>query len=154
MFPACQHPSPFKKECSEPIKWKCRQTSYDRHPVCGHEVQRKCWQRPIEVVCQHRPCPKNDRDCGHLCVNVCGEDCNVGKCVGSEEAAKKELAIFRHRAELKVRELERRCKLETTTFVKVELLKTGSTSSEFNDVADKVGGLPFMFCQNRVFLAV
>jgi len=52
-------------------------------------------------------------------------------------AEEKALKIFKHKAEKKIKEIDDRIKKEPK-FQRTELAKTGPTSSEFNDVVDKV----------------
>ena len=138
-FPICLHHSTKEKKCSEPIIWKCKTVAFDLHPICGHEIRKECWQKPEDVVCGFRPCCK-DRDCGHPCVNTCGEDCNKGNCVACEMNHQKMLEKFKHRANIKIREIAQRSQdnPDSVKFQKTEVPRNGKTESEFMDVADKV----------------
>ena len=69
-FPGCNHPSPRKKKCSEPITWKCKTIVCLIGP-CGHQIEKECYQE------ENLPCAKQCEEkysCGiHRCVNQCGK---------------------------------------------------------------------------------
>ena len=89
-FPGCNHPSPKKKKCTEPITWKCTYTVYITGANCGHPIKKQCYEKDNEVKCPVKPCGRK-RKCGHLCRNACGEDCEKGDCKNCNDIHKEKM---------------------------------------------------------------
>ena len=69
-FPLCNHLSPRKKKCSEPITLKCT-IIVSLIGSCGHPLKKECSEKE-NPPCTH-PCEKKN-SCGiHRCVNQCGK---------------------------------------------------------------------------------
>ena len=77
IFPSCNHPSPRKKKCSEPINKKCTKI-VNFTGTCGHQIQKECSQEE-NPPCTHQ-CEKK-KSCGiHRCVNKCGKPHDHDNC--------------------------------------------------------------------------
>ena len=133
-FPACDHPSPIPKKCSEPITWVCKHT-FHVLGSCGHFIQKECSQSLSTLQCMFRPCVKL-RSCKHPCTNRCGEACDLGDCARCEEEMKKQLKKMQHRARVKIKKLEDKMKSEQP--LKIVALSKTESSAEYLKIEDSV----------------
>ena len=136
-FPGCGHPSPKKKKCSESITWNCTKKLYFTGK-CGHPLEKQCYQRDGDVKCSFKPCGRK-RNCGHPCVNACGDDCEKGDCKHCHDTHKAKLKKFREDAIKRVKELEDKiAKKAVPTFSIDPISPTGPTAAEYQMVNDQV----------------
>ena len=76
-FPGCNHASPRKKKCSEPITRQCT-TIINVTGSCGHLIEKQC-SLAENPPCTH-PCEKTN-SCGlHRCQNTCGKTHDHNNC--------------------------------------------------------------------------
>ncbi len=135
-FPNCRHPSPYKKKCSEPITWSCKETMTEKSP-CGHWVEKECWQPVAEVTCPFMPCSKT-RTCGHPCLNRCGDPCDKGKCPACEKLELERREKNKENARKRREEILEQLKNATVTFSREVILDDKDTKAEFTRVLDRV----------------
>jgi hypothetical protein len=136
-FPGCNHPSPKKRRCSEPITWKCTATVYLKGS-CGHPIQKQCHQKDNEVKCPFKPCGRK-RKCGHPCTNACGDDCEKGDCKNCHDIHKEKMKKFHEDAKKRVKDLEDKIsKKAVPTFSVDPMSRSGPTAAEFQMVNDLV----------------
>ncbi|XP_028413034.1 NFX1-type zinc finger-containing protein 1-like [Dendronephthya gigantea] len=135
-FPGCDHPSPKKKRCSEPISWNCTSLVYF-NGSCGHLLQKQCYQKNADVKCTI-PCGKT-RKCGHPCTNVCRDDCEKGDCKHCLDLYTEKMKKFHEDAKKRVKDLEDKIKKNPSTIFSIdEISSTGPDSAEYQKVNDKV----------------
>ena len=137
-FPGCNHPSPKKKKCTEPITWKCTYAVYITGANCGHPIKKQCYEKDNEVKCPVKPCGRK-RKCGHPCRNACGEDCEKGDCKNCNDIHKEKMKKFHEDARKRVQDLEDKIsKKVVSTFSVDPLSRSGPTAAEYQQVDDLV----------------
>ena len=136
-FPTCDHPSPKKKKCSEPITWNCTKIGY-LVGSCGHQIQKQCYQKNADVKCLVKPCGRK-RKCGHPCTNACGDDCEKGDCKNCHDIHKEKMKKFHEDAKKRVKYLEDKIIKKTVPTFSIDAISSsGPTAAEYQKVNDLV----------------
>ena len=136
-FPGCDHPSPKRKKCSEPITWNCTKKVYIAGS-CGHQIEKQCYQKNSDVKCLVKPCGRK-RKCGHPCTNACGDDCEKGDCKNCNDIHKEKMRKFHEEAEKRVKYLEDKIvKNAVPTFSIDAISSSGPTAAAYQMVNDLV----------------
>ena len=129
---------------------RCELTCFPRHAhnacpalvwykgSCGHDIEKKCYQKKEDVKCPVKPCTKL-RKCQHPCANTCGEDCEMGDCEYCMDIHEKKMKTFREEAKQKAKAIADKIeKKEEPRFSIDEICSTGNDSAEYQMVTDHV----------------
>lgn len=140
-------------QCLHSVKMKCSEdvsaivctenVSFVKQP-CRHMNRKMCYENADDISCSEA-CPKV-YPCGHHCFRKCGEECKPKECKDCKrieaERAKREAEKQKKLREMRDAEVKKQIeevkKKIAQAPTREELLKTGSTASEYLDIEDRV----------------